>query len=181
MESHPNASSKTDRKTVERNRRNHMKNLYSELNSLIPNHSSKETMSLPDQLNEAANYIKKLQRKLERMKEKKENLMGINKLSRSISSGMMVGVKSPHIEIHDMGSALHVVLTSGLDQQFMFYEVVRLLHEEGAQIVNANFSIIDDMIFHTVHSEIGESMHGFGAARISRRLKKFVSEFVNAS
>ena len=40
MESNP-SSSRTDRKTIERNRRNHMKSLYSKLNSLVPHQTSR--------------------------------------------------------------------------------------------------------------------------------------------
>ncbi|KAF8411141.1 hypothetical protein HHK36_003680 [Tetracentron sinense] len=168
------ASPKTDRKTVEKNRRNQMKTLYSELNSLIPNHSSKEEITLPAQLDEAANYIKTLQEKLEKMKEKKEKLMGNE--NASTSRGIMVGSKSAQIEIHEMGSALEVVLISGLDNQFTFNEIIRVLHEEGAEVLYASFSVVDNTIFHTIHSEVGESILGFGTARISERLKKLVDQ-----
>uniref|UniRef100_A0A5B7BY14 BHLH domain-containing protein n=1 Tax=Davidia involucrata TaxID=16924 RepID=A0A5B7BY14_DAVIN len=173
MENNPTSSSRTDRKTIEKNRRNHMKTLYSKLNSLVPQHKSKEVVSLPDQLYEAANYIKKMQATLEKMKEKKDRLMGIEKPSASLSSGG-VGLRSPQIEIHEVGSALEVVLITGLDCQFMFNETIRMLHEEGAEVVNAGFSVIEDKVFHTIHSKVGESAPVNGAARISERLKKFV-------
>ncbi|KAF8409239.1 hypothetical protein HHK36_005313 [Tetracentron sinense] len=199
------ASPKRDRKTVERNRRNHMKNLYSKLNSLIPNQTSSskvlslslslslyiyiyiyiyvcwflEAISLPDQLDEAANYIKRLEKKLEKMKAKKE---AIRKSNTSMNSGITVGSSKsvPQLEIHEMGSALEVVLISGLKSQLIFNEIIRVLHEEGAEVVNASFSVVDDTAFHTIHSEVGESALGFGAARISERLKKLVHEFAYA-
>ncbi|KAL4626835.1 hypothetical protein ACB092_05G125400 [Castanea dentata] len=176
MESNP-SSSRTDRKTIERNRRNQMKALYSQLQSLVPNQTSREVTSLPDQLDEAANYIKRLQTKLERMKEKKNNLMGIHEKSNaSTNCGMMMGFKPPQIEIHEVGSALEVVLKTGLDFQFMFNETIRVLHEEGAEIVNASFTVVEDTVFHTIHSKVGDSALGYGAAGIYERLKKFVSD-----
>ncbi|XP_075667689.1 transcription factor bHLH162 isoform X2 [Castanea sativa] len=176
MENNP-SSSRTDRKTIERNRRNQMKALYSQLQSLIPNQTSREVTSLPDQLDEAANYIKRLQTKLERMKEKKNNLMGIHEKSNaSTNCGMMMGFKPPQIEIHEVGSALEVVLKTGLDFQFMFNETIRVLHEEGAEIVNASFTVVEDTVFHTIHSKVGDSALGYGAAGIYERLKKFVSD-----
>ncbi|XP_010272432.1 PREDICTED: transcription factor bHLH36-like [Nelumbo nucifera] len=178
MEDYDHSSSKVDRRTVEKIRRNHMKNLYAELNSLIPSHGTKETMALPDQIEEATNYIKMLQQKLERMKEKKASIMGLE----GITSGMMVRAKSPHIEIHDMGSALQAVLVSGLDHhQLLFYEIIRLLHDEGAEIVSASFSVVDNSVFHTIHAEVGESTQGFEGTKISRRLQNFVHQFVEAS
>ncbi|KAI9198082.1 hypothetical protein LWI28_009748 [Acer negundo] len=174
------SSSKTDRKTVERNRRNQMKFLYSHLNSLVPHQTPMEATSLPDQLEEAANYIKRLQIKLERMKENKERLiMGTDRSMISETTTEMAAsrlmLKSPHIEIHEKGSALEVVLITRLDCQFLFSETIRLLHEEGAEIVNASFSVVNDTIFHTIQSKIGDSgLSDNGAARISERLKKLV-------
>ncbi|KAH0985690.1 hypothetical protein GBA52_012867 [Prunus armeniaca] len=175
------SSSRADRKTIEKNRRNQMKALYSKLNSLVPHQRSREVTSLPDQLDDAVNYIKKLQMNLEKMREKKECLMGNEKSGNSnagfVGGEVMGGLKSPQIEIEiqEMGSALQVVLITGLDYQFMFNESIRVLHEEGADIVNASFSIVEDTIFHTIHSKIGESEPGPVAARISERLKKLVN------
>ncbi|KAJ7946990.1 transcription factor bHLH36 [Quillaja saponaria] len=176
MENNP-SSSRTDRKTIEKNRRNQMKDLYSKLNSLVQHQTSREpaATSLPDQLDEATNYIKKLQMDLERMREKKDILMGNENPNMTMNVGKrMVGLRSPEIEIKEIGSALEIVLITGLDCQFMFNETIRVLHEEGADIVNASFSVVEDTVFHSIHSKVGET--GIGAARISERLKKFVND-----
>jgi len=114
--------------------------------------------SLPDQLDEATNHIKKLQTNLERMKEKKDSLIvGMDeKPNSSTNSGMtMMGLRSPQIEIHQNGSALEVILITGLDCQFMFNETIRVLHEEGAEIVSASFStVVEDTVFHTIHCKV---------------------------
>ncbi|GLT49889.1 hypothetical protein SLA2020_234130 [Shorea laevis] len=173
MENNPN-SSRADRKVIERNRRNQMKALYSQLNSLVPHpNSSREAMSLPDQLDAAANYIKKLQTNLERMRERKNSLMGIGRASSSRSSG----TKRPEIKIHEMGSALELVLITGIDLgQFIFNETIRILHEEGADIVNASFSVVDDTVFHTIHATVGESAPGLEPAKVSEKLNKFLHD-----
>ncbi|GFQ08616.1 hypothetical protein PHJA_003005600 [Phtheirospermum japonicum] len=77
-----------------------------------------------------------------------------------------------------MGSALEVVLVSGQNCQFMFSEIIRMLHEEGAEVVNASFSVLDNSLFHTIHCEINgdRSAQEYGAARISDRLRKFVCD-----
>ncbi|KAL7213053.1 hypothetical protein ACSBR2_015706 [Camellia fascicularis] len=174
MEHNP-SSSITDRKTIEKNRRNQMKTLYSKLHSLVHPHNTKlEAMSLTDQIDEAANYIKKLQKNLEKLKQKRDSLMGVEKPKARMKSTTNVGLRSPQIEINVMGSALDVVLITGLDCQFMFNETIRVIHEEGAEIVNASFSVVDDTVFHTIHSKVGESGLGCGVASITERLKKFV-------
>ncbi|KAK2642139.1 hypothetical protein Ddye_023902 [Dipteronia dyeriana] len=134
-----------------------MKFLYNRLNSLVPHQTPMEATSLPDQLKEAANYIKRLQIKLERMKEKKDRLiMGtdrsmISETTTTAMAALGLMMNSPHIEIHLKGSALEVVLITGLEFQFMFSETISLLHEEGAEIVNASFSVVNDTVFHTIH------------------------------
>ncbi|KAJ6333525.1 hypothetical protein OIU76_026196 [Salix suchowensis] len=185
MENNP-SSSRTDRKTAERNRRNQMKALYSQLNSLVPHQNSRVSnppsepvLSLPDQLNEAASYIKRLQTNLEKMKEKKDSLMGVertNYASMISCNGTTTGLRPPQIEVREMGSTLEVVLITGLDSQFMFNETIRVLHEEGAEIINASFSVVEDTVFHTIHSKVEDSAPSNGAARISQRLKKFVQD-----
>ncbi|XP_009619775.1 transcription factor bHLH162-like [Nicotiana tomentosiformis] len=170
------SSSKADRKTIEKNRRNQMKALYLKLHSLVPNQQhSREVLSLPDQLEEAINYIKRLQIDLERMTQKKDSLKRGENSSSNSSCGRKTGLSLPHIEIHSVDSALQVVLTTGLDYQFIFTDVIRLLHEEGVQVINASYTLICDTIVHSIHSKMGEcAPDQYGAARISERLKKFV-------
>ncbi|KAK4271568.1 hypothetical protein QN277_020244 [Acacia crassicarpa] len=182
MENIPGPSSRGDRKMIERNRRSHMRALCSQLSSLVPHQTSKEMISLPDQLGEATNHIKKLQIKLEKMRNKKLSLMEINNNEPNISGrqsynnnndkGMVMGSKSPKVEIHHMGSTLIVSVITGLDCQFIFNEFIRILHQEQADVVNAGYSVVQDAVFHTIHCQVGEC--GERAGRISERLKRFV-------
>ncbi|TKY71709.1 Transcription factor bHLH36 [Spatholobus suberectus] len=172
MENNPSPS-RVDRKFIERNRRNQMKALFRKLNSLVPHQRSKESISLPDQLEEATNYIKKLQINVEKMKDKKDMLLGIERSNARMNGGKN-GLKSPRIEIQQMGSALEVILITGLDSQFMFSETIRVLHEEGVDVVNASYKVIGDAVFHSIHCQDGESANG--AARISERLKNFIHD-----
>lgn len=122
-----------------------------------------EAMSLPDQLDEASTYIKKLEKELEEMKEKRDSKMmrpGKNPNPRMTSTSSSVGmmIRSPQIEIHEMGSALEVVLITGLDCQPIFNEIIRLIHEEEAEVVNASFSTVGDTVFHTIHCKVRRKM-----------------------
>ncbi|KAL3617134.1 hypothetical protein CASFOL_039528 [Castilleja foliolosa] len=168
MDQNPN-STRADRKTIEKNRRNQMKVLYSKLNSLVPHQSSRGVVSIPDQLEGATNYIKELQFNLEKMKQKKERLV-------EISANLSTNTNLPSIDVRVMGSALEVVLISGQNCQFMLSEIIQMLHEEGADVVNASFYVLDSSFFHTIHCKINgdQSLQEYGAARISDRLKKFV-------
>ncbi|KAI6705158.1 hypothetical protein NL676_008120 [Syzygium grande] len=152
MESKP-GSSRPDRKTTERNRRNQMKALLSKLHSLVPPQSPREsTLSQPDQLGQAANYIKNLQVKVEKMREQKERLLEIEKINKSMKNGQMIGFKSSEI---------------------------RIQKPEGADIVNASFSNVGDAMLHTIHAKVedGDSSD----ERVSQRLQKIVNDAYGVS
>ncbi|KAI4333951.1 hypothetical protein L6164_018699 [Bauhinia variegata] len=169
------SSTKIERRIIEKNRRNQMKILYSKLNSLLPSYNSKETLPLPDQIDEAISYIKSLETKVKVAKEKKESLTRKRSHTCCSSSFETMGsLKSPKIEIHEVGSSLQIVLISGLDSQFIFYEIIRILHEENIDVVSANSSLAGNSMSHVVHAQIGESSHQFGATKVSERLKRFV-------
>ncbi|XVE49942.1 hypothetical protein DITRI_Ditri01bG0122500 [Diplodiscus trichospermus] len=171
------SSAKVERKIIEKNRRNHMKKLYSSLNSLLPRHNSKAPLSLPDQIDEAVNYITSLQTRLKKSKEKKESLMGRKRSYRctnSTAAETTISMKSPEIRINEKGSAMEVILMTGQDSQFMFYEMIRIFHEEDAEVQNANLSVVGNIVFHIVHAEVG----AFDAANV---LKEKLNRFVNAS
>lgn len=89
---------------------------------------------------------------MEKMEKKKNKLLGIERANVSMNGrGERVGFKSPRIEIQQMGSTLEVVLITGLDSQFMFSETIRVLHEEGLDVVNASYNVIEDAVFHSIH------------------------------
>ncbi|GJN06063.1 hypothetical protein PR202_ga23748 [Eleusine coracana subsp. coracana] len=46
------------------------------------------------------------------------------------------------------------VLISSVKRPFKLHEVVTVLEEEGAEIVNANFSVTGQQTFHTIHCRV---------------------------
>ena len=117
-----------------------------------------ECLPLPDQIDEAINYIKSLEAKLQVAKERKESLLLGKKRSLTCCSTTAFDAKgsliSPQIEIQEVGSSLQIVLISGLDNQFVFYEIIRILHEENIEVVTANSSLAGDSIHHVLHAEV---------------------------
>ncbi|XP_052305591.1 transcription factor bHLH162 isoform X5 [Populus trichocarpa] len=136
-----------------------------------------EAQPLPDQIDRAINYIKSLEEKLEKAREKKESLTRSRKGSYTCTFDPLSSAasKSPQLKIHEIGSALEIVLTSGLGNQFLFYEIISILHEEGVEVVSANFQALGDSFFHIVHAQMKGSADGFGAARVTERLNRFIS------
>ncbi|XP_022737020.1 transcription factor bHLH162-like [Durio zibethinus] len=175
------SSSKPDRKTIERNRRIHMKTLCFKLASLIPHHHSKpskEIVSQQDQLDLAAAYIKHLREKIEKLKAIKEQAMKSKEASSSImNTTASVGLSLPVVELRDFGSSIEVILITGLNKNFMLYEVISILEQEGAEVVSASFSTVGGKIFHTLHAQAKISRVGVETARVYQRLQELISYY----
>ncbi|KAJ6845427.1 uncharacterized protein M6B38_286890 [Iris pallida] len=177
-------SSKVDRKTVEKNRRIHMKTLCFKLGSLIPKEdkNTKEAISQHDHLDQAACYIKKLKARIEKLKQRKRHVAvgggskppGNDKEPAAADRELeaadgLAGL--PVVEVRLREPILEVVLITGPAKRFLFYRVIAVLAEEGVQVVNASFSVVNDKVFYTVHSQLVSS--GLAAAsRVSERLKE---------
>ncbi|KAH0721487.1 hypothetical protein KY290_004781 [Solanum tuberosum] len=100
---------KLERKYVEKNRRNHMKNLCNQLHSMLPTHSSSSketTMTVPDQIDAAVKHIETLKMNLEKNKKHLEELkMGPKKaqLLNQTNEPGPITKSPPQIEFHQMG------------------------------------------------------------------------------
>ncbi|XAR50166.1 hypothetical protein NMG60_11004420 [Bertholletia excelsa] len=175
------ATEKLDRKTVEKNRRIHMKGLCFKLTSLIPSHHfrpSKEMLSQQDQLDQAAAYINKLKERVELLKARKAALArrhDENNMN-NCRSNMASGVKLPMIELKDLGSGLEVVVVTGLRKKFMLYEVISILQNEGAEVVSASVTTKGDKVYHTLHAQVRISRVGVESSKIYERLKELVCD-----
>ncbi|XP_056170376.1 transcription factor bHLH162-like isoform X4 [Syzygium oleosum] len=174
-----NQSPKVERKTVEKNRRIHMKNLCSELASLIPQHNI--TTSKQDQLDQATSHIKQLKENIDGLKLRKEQAIlqsvGIDPSSSLTSSNdqeAKLGFVPPVFELRDHGLCLEVILISGRRKNFMLSEVISILEEEGAEVVSASFSVIGDKIFHTLHAQVRLCRVGVETTRAYERLKELI-------
>ncbi|KAG6633099.1 hypothetical protein I3843_12G025300 [Carya illinoinensis] len=177
-------ASKLDRKTVERNRRIHMKGLCFKLASLIPPHHfkpSRRTVTQLDQLDYAASYITQLRGKIENLKRKKEQRAASSNLGSSsmstnlIDQNMMIGTRQlPIVDLRDLDPCIEVILISGLQKNFMLYEVISILQEEGADVVSACFYTAGDKVFHTIHAQVKIARFGVETSRVRQRLQELI-------
>ncbi|XP_010251286.1 PREDICTED: uncharacterized protein LOC104593221 isoform X2 [Nelumbo nucifera] len=170
-------STKPDRKTIERNRRIHMKRLCFKLDALIPKHQNvyRDATNQRDRLDRAASYIMQLRERIEELKERRQLVMCIKGINRNMRDSMKIDdVGLPVLELRDSGPNLEVVLISGLNKSFTFYEIICVLEEEGAEVVNASFACVGDRIFHTIHAQVKCSRVGIETSTVSERLKEVV-------
>ncbi|KAI3976280.1 hypothetical protein MKX01_021822 [Papaver californicum] len=72
----------------------------------------------------------------------------------SIKTGDIL-LNLPILQVRDFDSnTLEVVLVTGLNKHFMYYLVITVLEEEGAEVVNASFVTVNNKNFYTVHSQV---------------------------
>lgn len=119
-----------------------------------------EAKSLPDRIDEAVKYIKYLEATVKEAQKKKDGLTARKRLRHSngdccnASTSICENFRSPRVDVRVHGSSLEVALTSGICNQFIFSDVIRVLHEEQAEVLNANFSIIGCSVYHLMHAEV---------------------------
>ncbi|XP_039123112.1 transcription factor bHLH168-like [Dioscorea cayenensis subsp. rotundata] len=166
-------ASKLERKTVEKNRRLLMKGLLSQLSSLIPKtqtSGSKDALTPQYILEEATSYIKKLQGKIESLKRKR-NMLEMN------MQGIHMDITDDHkieVQVTVKDDIMDVVLLSGLNKGLKLHQVVSILEEEGAEVINASFFTVGDKIMHNIHSQAISSRIGLEEKRIKERLEDLV-------
>uniref|UniRef100_A0A0R0KGX9 BHLH domain-containing protein n=1 Tax=Glycine max TaxID=3847 RepID=A0A0R0KGX9_SOYBN len=152
-------SPKLHRKTIQRNRRIHIKSLCFKYLSSIPYNDLKPTKDMlyqQDQLDLAATYIKHLKERIQKLKGEKEIFN--------------IGSQLPLIEIKDLGLGIGVKLISGLNKNLMLYEVISVLEEDGAEVVTVNFSTVADKFFTRVMLRIGVE-----PTRVYQRLPELIA------
>lgn len=164
-----------ERKEIERKRRQEMRRLCVKLASLLPKeqYSSRGTLSQLSSLDEAAAYIKKLKERVDELQQKRSSAAmrgGGAGASTSVPAATMTSgdavseeasadgaVAAPVVEVrqhNNDGSSLDVVLISSVERPFKIHEVVTVLEEEGAEIINANFSDTGQQIFYNIHCRV---------------------------
>ncbi|KAF7034178.1 hypothetical protein CFC21_045226 [Triticum aestivum] len=183
-------ASPMEKKRSERERRQRMKALCEKLASLIPKEHSPHALG---SLDAAASYIKKLKERVDDLQHKKASaqamatLLGVSGISTpTITATKSSGAGSPEggkkleaaprvVEVRQYDDAsMEVRLICSTERPIKLHEVVTILEEEGAVIINANYFVAFDRIFYTIHSRAFSTRIGIDVSRISERMRALV-------
>lgn len=135
---------------------------FTSFNTLFFSSFAKVRISLYARLEQAADYIKKMEERIHKLKRKRDLVMGVDGTNREMIGGMMKGLRLPMVEVSESGSTLKVVLINGLDSNVMLSDVIAILEEEGGEVVSANKSSFADRCLHILHSQVAtNSLHHF--------------------
>jgi hypothetical protein len=121
-------------------------------------------MTRPDRLEEAAAYIRQTTERVERLKERKRELVASARASSS-SQGSRSGSGSSsagaaEVEVQHLGSGLHAILvTTGAppSEGAPFHRAVRAVEEAGGEVQNAHFSVVGARAIYTIHALVIKS------------------------
>ncbi|GKC56486.1 achaete-scute transcription factor-related protein [Tanacetum coccineum] len=162
---------KPERKIIEKNRRNQMKSLYSNLFSLIPPNIFSKEGDVSDRVDRAIEYIQMSKTNLDMLKNRKEKL---SSRKRSHEHTKMINnvCKPVDIQIHEMSHDIDAVLVTGLENHSSFCHVVWLLNRYSAEVTLANFSSNGHSTFHIRQKKIE-------AQDICKRLKSLLEGSIN--
>ncbi|KAJ4724489.1 Transcription factor like [Melia azedarach] len=166
MATQKSSASRAQRNIREKNRRMEMRDLLVKLASLIPPQPSK--LSVPEIVYQATSYIVQLQKKKESLKRRRELLGGVHASS---SRPRML----PTMNITNLDSTLEVNLVCGLtNRNFMLYEIISVLEDEGAEVINATQLTEGDRVIYIIKSKAVIPRIGFETSRIQEKLLELV-------
>lgn len=117
-------------------------------------------MSVPEILNQATSYIKQLRENAERLKRRKEQLKGeeitcnTSTADRTASSKLRTIMNIKHFD-----STMEVNLICGLDKNFMLREIISVLQEEAAEVIEASQLHAGDKLIFTIKSKVCINLH----------------------
>ena len=179
-----------EKKRSERQRRQRMKALCDKLASLIPKQHFPHALG---SLDVAASYIKKLKERVDDLQHKKVSaqaiatLLGVSGISTpTITATTSSGAGSPEggkklevsprvVDVRQYDDeSMEVRLICSTERPIKIHEVITILEEEGAVIINANHSVAADRIFYTIHSRAFSTRIGIDVSRIYERMGALV-------
>ncbi|KAK8486992.1 hypothetical protein V6N13_121360 [Hibiscus sabdariffa] len=163
------SSSRIDRTSVERERRTRFRQLFSHLYSLLPPQAAQ--MSTQKVLERATMYVNQLRNRVQELKQKHSRLEEESK-----EMGGQPSLAFPFLSIIELDSTLEVNLITGWNAKFQLSHILKILMEEGAQVVKAAANhTAGDIIMYSIHCQPISSRIGIATSRVHERLENLVS------
>ncbi|KAJ8650371.1 hypothetical protein MRB53_003394 [Persea americana] len=127
---------------VERQRRQEMSMLYMLLKSKLPRDFLKGKRSISDHMNEAANYIKHLRKKIQELEEKRDLLRRVTLSSSNPKSTHCEGSSSsPQVTVRNTFAGAAVAVVGQQGQEVPLSRVIKALVEEGLNVISISTCI----------------------------------------
>eukprot|EP00253_Pinus_taeda_P006569 PITA_06569 len=181
---------KWNHRLIEKQRRKEMKTLFSRLRALLPEESIRGKRAESDQVLGAVNYIRHLQQKIEDLSRKRDSMK--SSLGRK-GKLPFVGIQSSskhnfcrkHLRFQDSDgkfTSMKInfshssveVSVNAFQHQIVYSDLLMVLEECGLEVVNATSSVINNAVFHTIHSKVTDVDY-FNMDDLSDTLRHLIS------
>ncbi|XP_039024721.1 transcription factor bHLH162-like [Hibiscus syriacus] len=161
-----------NRKTIERERRSNMRDLFSRLFSLLPPQPARRS-SIPDRLEQATEHINQLRSRLEGLEQRRSQLEEAHRATRT-------SLTSPVINISEYSniSGMEINLITGSELNLSLSQIIRIIGEEGAQVISLTLSKSGNMNILSIHCQQAaiSYINGIDRSRLFQRLITLVQE-----
>ncbi|XP_058079162.1 transcription factor bHLH100-like [Magnolia sinica] len=160
----PSTTKKISHNANERDRRKKLNNLYSTLRSLMPGTDETKKLSIPATVSRALKYIPELQKQMERLIKRKEEI-----LSQIMKQGYPTHLKNNGVGPAQVSPSDPTVSVCQVDDTHVVIQmcvsdvsrnpistVLMNLEEEGNRVVNASTFSSVDKVFYNVHLQVNE-------------------------
>ncbi|CAK8573605.1 unnamed protein product [Lathyrus sativus] len=169
-----NDEKKIIRREIEKQRRMQMSILCSSLSSSLPFHLIKGKRSVSDHIGEAANYVQILKEKVNELEKKRDKLKEIISSS-MIETGNIELSADPSnlvkcVNINLIPDGVEIVVSSGFeDRSSHLSEIMKIILEEGCDVVHCVTNQVNGKVFHTIKSQVEDMAH-LDLARLQKKL-----------
>ncbi|XP_037415894.1 protein IRON-RELATED TRANSCRIPTION FACTOR 2-like [Triticum dicoccoides] len=140
---------KMSHNAYERDRRKQLNEQYSSLRSLLPDDDHTKKMSIPTTVSRVINYIPELQKEVDRLEKKKEELRRA-----SCEQGAMRQNTAPIVSatcLDDREIMVQVSLVSTMAGALPMSKCIKVLENQGLRLINSSTSAFQNRTFYSLH------------------------------
>ncbi|KAI3807041.1 hypothetical protein L1987_22961 [Smallanthus sonchifolius] len=181
-------SKKIKRKTIEKNRRTHMKKLCFKLNSLIPSLFSQpfKLITQESQFDHSIAYIEQLRKRIEVLKDKRDE--ALRTVNDDIESNRCCNVKdnrsvvscegvspSSTVEVQELDGGLKVTLISSSRRKVLFSKIISIVEDGGAEVVKGGYTTVGDKVIYTLHAKARVTRIGIEVTSVHQKLLELMN------
>ncbi|XP_042485673.1 transcription factor bHLH36-like isoform X1 [Macadamia integrifolia] len=173
---------------LERQRRQEMTTLYASLRSLLPLQYLKGCgtgdailqgkRAISDHMNEAANYIRDLRKRIQELSAKRDKLRKRPNSGAPDVAVVVTGNYPPRncVIVQPCLGGVEVVISSGLrNGELPLSRVLRVIVDYGFCIISCVSTRVDERSLHTIHSEVSDDLTDVDLSRLQQILTDLIS------